>query len=106
MAFSRRDHATVGVVDVRKVVEAALTLRRYHLARDRVNVVVDAPADGSCLVAADAHYLQQVLVNLIINAEQAVRGREGPALRCAVAVDCRPRRRARSRTTAAGWRPR
>jgi two-component system C4-dicarboxylate transport sensor histidine kinase DctB len=84
VAFSRRDHAAVSLADVRKVVDAALALRRYHLARDRVSVVVEAPADGACLVRADAHYLQQVLVNLIVNAEQALRGREGPAVRVAV----------------------
>jgi len=84
VAFSRRELAAVGVVDVRKVADAALALRRYHLSRDRVSVVVETPADGGCLVRADAHYLQQVLVNLIVNAEQALRGREAPALRLAV----------------------
>jgi two-component system C4-dicarboxylate transport sensor histidine kinase DctB len=81
VAFSRRDHATVGVTDVRKVVEAAVALRRYHLSRDRVGVTLDVPADTPCLARLDAHYLQQVLVNLVVNAEQALRGRDQPAIR-------------------------
>lgn len=86
VAFSRRDHANIGVVDVRKIVEAAVTLRRYHLTRDRVNVVVDMPQDAACLARLDGHYLQQVVVNLVINAEQAVHGRPGPALTVRVAA--------------------
>ena len=86
VAFSRRDHASVGVADVRRILEAAVTLRRYHLARDRVAVTLDTPVDTPCLARLDAHYLQQVLVNLIVNAEQALRGREAPTMRLSVSA--------------------
>jgi len=76
VAFARRDDAGIGTVDLRKVLEAALSMRRYHLARARIDVTVDQD-DTPAFTRGDAHALQQVLLNLLINAEQSVAGREG-----------------------------
>jgi C4-dicarboxylate-specific signal transduction histidine kinase len=87
VAFSRREHAAVAVTDVRKVVEAAVALRRYHLARERVGVAIEAPADTPCLCRVDAHYLQQALVNLVLNAEQALHDRPDASIRISVIAE-------------------
>lgn len=87
VAFSRRDQATVAVTDVRRIVEAAVALRRYHLARDRVSVAIESPAETACLCRLDSHYLQQALVNLIVNAEQALRGRDQPSIRISLTAE-------------------
>jgi len=86
VAFARRDHAGTTTVDVRRIVDAALAMRRYHLARDRVAITVDLP-EQPCLARLDGHYLQQVLINVIVNAEQALHGQPGPTLAIHVAVD-------------------
>ena len=77
VAFSRHDDAGVRTVDVLKVVEAALSMRRYHLARARIAVTVEQAPVVSPVTRADAQVLQQVLLNVLINAEHAVTGREG-----------------------------
>jgi C4-dicarboxylate-specific signal transduction histidine kinase len=86
VAFARRDQAGVVMVDVRRVVEAALAMRRYHLARDRVAVKVVLP-EQACLARLDGHYLQQVLINIIANAEEALKGKEDRALTLSASSD-------------------
>lgn len=82
--YTKREASAPAVVDVVRVLEAALAMRRYHLDRERVRVHVSLPDDFACLCRTDAHYLQQVLLNLILNAETALRGRPEPALWVAV----------------------
>jgi C4-dicarboxylate-specific signal transduction histidine kinase len=73
VAFARRDE-TLPRIDLHKAVEQALSLRRYHLARARIDVVGPQPFSGgvSSIVQADSHAVLQVLLNLIINAEEAL----------------------------------
>ena len=71
LTFARKRHTTRTMVDVNQVVRETLTLRQHeqHLANV---MVVDALAAGIPQVFADPHQLQQVVLNLIINAEQAM----------------------------------
>ncbi|MFN8062184.1 MAG: ATP-binding protein [Vicinamibacterales bacterium] len=85
VAYIRREGAGAGRTDVRRAAEGALTLRRYHLSRAGVHVHVTATGDGPFVVAADAHSTQQIVLNLIVNAEQALTGREAGELRVNVA---------------------
>jgi C4-dicarboxylate-specific signal transduction histidine kinase len=71
VAFARRDGASPKV-ELKSAAERAVALRRYYLSRGRVNVTVDAPAEESFLVRADSQHVVQVLVNLLINAEESV----------------------------------
>lgn len=80
VAFTRREHASVCRLDVTRPVEAALSLRRYHLSRDRVKVSLAACCEPPPVCLVDGHYLQQALVNLLINAERALRGEPDPTL--------------------------
>jgi CheY-like chemotaxis protein len=59
------------MVDVNHVVRKTLTLRSYEQRITNITIV-DALASGLPQVFADAHQLQQVLLNLIINAEHAM----------------------------------
>jgi C4-dicarboxylate-specific signal transduction histidine kinase len=70
VAFARRDDV-VARVDLNKALERALVLRRYHLARARIELTVD-PSPGPLVIAADSQQVTQVLLNLVINAEEAV----------------------------------
>jgi CheY-like chemotaxis protein len=64
------------MVDVNLVVRETLALRAYEQRVTNVTVI-DALAAGLPQVFADGHQLQQVLLNLIINAEQAMLSARG-----------------------------
>lgn len=72
VAFARRDE-TSSRIDVQRAIDHALALRRYHLSRARIDVVVEAPTEP-LTIRADSHAVLQVLLNLIINAEEALHG--------------------------------
>src|SRR5437879_11089562 len=71
LTFARKRQTTRAMVDVNQVVRETLALRAYEQRLTNV-VVVDALAAGLPHVFADGHQIQQVLLNLIINAEQAM----------------------------------
>ena len=71
LAFARKRHTTRTMVDLNQVVRETLALRSYEQRLSNISVLEALPA-GLPLVFADPHQLQQVLLNLIINAEQAM----------------------------------
>jgi two-component system C4-dicarboxylate transport sensor histidine kinase DctB len=73
--FARGEDGGERLVDLTRLVERSLAFRRYHLARARIAVTVDAPAAGRALARLDASYLQLILLNLLINAEHSLVGR-------------------------------
>jgi two-component system NtrC family sensor kinase len=79
LTFARKRHTTRTMVDVNQVVRDTLALRAYEQRLANVGVV-DALAAGLPPVFADPHQLQQVLLNLVINAEQAMVSANGRGL--------------------------
>ena len=76
LTFARKRQTTRAMVDVNQVVRETLALRAYEQRVSNV-AVIDALAAGLPHVFADGHQVQQVLLNLIINAEQAMLGAHG-----------------------------
>lgn len=74
--FARRHPTERGPVDAADVVRATLGMRERKLATSGVEVQTDLPAELP-LVAGDWHQLQQVFLNVIVNAEQALHERGG-----------------------------
>jgi two-component system NtrC family sensor kinase len=64
------------MLDVNQVVRETLALRSYEQRVSNISVIA-ALAAGLPQVFADGHQLQQVLLNLIINAEQAMLSAHG-----------------------------
>jgi signal transduction histidine kinase len=71
LMFARKRHTTRAMVDLNQVVRETLALRSYEQRLNNVNVIEALPA-GLPQVFADPHQCQQVLLNLVINAEQAM----------------------------------
>ncbi len=76
LMFARKRHTTRAMVDLNQVVRETLALRSYEQRLNNI-VVLDALPSGLPQVFADPHQVQQVLLNLIINAEQAMVGAHG-----------------------------
>lgn len=76
LTFSRKRHTTRSMVDVNQVVRETLSLRAYDQRMSNI-ATIDGLATGLPPVFADLHHLKQVLLNLIINAEQAMLSASG-----------------------------
>ncbi len=70
LTFARKRQSTRAMIDLSTVVRETLALRAYD-SSSGLSVVTELPA-GLPQVFADAHQIQQVLLNLVINAEQAM----------------------------------
>jgi signal transduction histidine kinase len=71
LTFARKRHTTRAMVDVNQIVRETLALRSYEQTLANISIV-EALAAGLPPAFADPHQFQQVLLNLIINAEQAM----------------------------------
>lgn len=86
MNYARRDEASPAT-DVARSIDRSLNLRRYHLARARVTVHVEPSSDGAATARMDSQHFEQMLVNLVLNAEQSMVGRVDPVIRIAYGRD-------------------
>jgi signal transduction histidine kinase len=71
LTFARKRQTTRAMVDVNQIVRETLSLRAYEQRVTNISVIA-ALAAGLPAAFADGHQIQQVLLNLIINAEQAM----------------------------------
>src|SRR5213080_2753677 len=76
LTFARKRQTTRAMVDINHVVRETLALRAYDQRVSNISVL-DALAAGLPQVFADGHQVQQVLLNLVINAEQAMLSANG-----------------------------
>jgi len=70
LTFARKRQTTRAMVDLNQVVRETLALRAYEQRVTNIGVV-EALSTGLPEVFADGHQIKQVLLNLLINAEQA-----------------------------------
>jgi len=73
LAMARQKRPERKPVDINAVATAALDLTDYGLRQDRIAVVRDL-SPVLPLLSADADQLHQIIVNLIVNAQQAMTG--------------------------------
>ncbi len=76
LTFARKRQTTRAMVDLNQVVRETLALRAYEQKVTNIQIV-EALSTGLPEVFVDGHQIKQVLLNLIINAEQACLGANG-----------------------------
>jgi len=76
LTFSRKRHTTRAMIELNQIVRETLSLRAYDQRVSNV-AVIEALAGGLPQVFADPHHVKQVLLNLIVNAEQAMLAANG-----------------------------
>ena len=86
LAFARRQSAERAPQDLIEVCSRVLALRQYEFRISGVELETRLPASLPYVVG-DGGQLQQVLLNLILNAEHAMRGRPQRRLTIAAAYD-------------------
>ena len=76
LTFARKRQTTRAMVDLNQVVRETLALRAYEQQVTNIQVV-EALSTGLPEVFVDGHQIKQVLLNLLMNAEQACLGANG-----------------------------
>jgi C4-dicarboxylate-specific signal transduction histidine kinase len=86
MAFTRDSSDRSQRLPVRPVIERALALRRYSLPKFGIK----SSLDGEETALGNSRYLLQIVLNVLINAEQALAGRPGGRIAIEIARSAEP----------------
>jgi two-component system NtrC family sensor kinase len=86
VTYTRELGQEIGAVNVSALADQALALRRYNLGRAGIVAASDLPP-GPVTITADARAVLQVLLNLILNAEEALANQPQRQLRIGVERD-------------------
>ncbi|MES2434081.1 MAG: ATP-binding protein [Pseudomonadota bacterium] len=84
--FARKATGQVGAVSIKDAIDASVILTASRSRGEGARLVI-VGADAGLSVQAEAVRLEQVLVNLIQNAQEALIGRPNPEIRITVAAD-------------------
>jgi signal transduction histidine kinase len=76
LRFARQEQAIREPIEINRVAEDAVAIIRHQLELQRVKVRQKL-AEGLPMIRGNANQLQQVLINLMINAQDALEGRPG-----------------------------
>ena len=76
MKFTRQEKAILEPTDINRVIEDAIAIVDHQLSINRVKIVKNLAGDLPQIMAS-ANQIQQVLMNLMINAQQALDGEPG-----------------------------
>ena len=81
MAFARQKTDERGRVNMRDLTDRAVGLRAFAIGRARLTIVFEPPKIGGVDVQGNANQLLQAVLNLIVNAEQALAAQQAGTIR-------------------------
>ena len=79
LKFARQEKVAFEPVEINRVVEDAIAIVDHQLVMNRVTLKQNL-AQEIPLISGNANQIQQVLINLMINAQQAMEGRTGEVM--------------------------
>lgn len=74
LTFSRQEEYTFEEIDLNKVVKSALGLLSYQIEKNNIELVTK-PASSMPLLLGNEHGLEQIIINLLLNAKDAINSR-------------------------------
>jgi PAS domain S-box-containing protein len=77
LLFARRDTLERSIADLNEIVRSTLALRSFELQAGRIGVRQDC-GDDLPMIVVNRGQIQQIVVNLLLNAEHAIRGMRRP----------------------------
>jgi two-component system sensor histidine kinase HydH len=89
LAFARDDPGARGRINVREIAARSVALRKFSVGRAGLSIAFEAPETPGFIAEGSRVLLQQAVLNLIANAEQALAGQRGGAITVTLAADDR-----------------
>jgi two-component system, NtrC family, sensor kinase len=77
LAFAREKTDTIGRSNLRDIAAQAVALRSFAIRRAGLRIIFSAPDTDTFIVEGNGALIQQLILNLIANAEQAMAGQQG-----------------------------
>ena len=86
LSFSRQEEYELTPTDVDETINSALSLIAYQIERSNVSIIKDLAADLP-LVPGSTHHLEDVWINLLINARDAIPAKQRGEIRITSRLD-------------------
>ena len=86
LSFSRQEEYEFADVDINESINNALGLIAYQIERSRISIIKDL-ADKLPVVWGSAHHLEEVWINLLINARDAIPAKQAGEIRIVSRLD-------------------
>ncbi len=86
LAYSHPRSSAPESIRLKKLLDDTMVFFAHTIGKENIGLTM--AIDEECLVRADMYQLKQVLINVILNAVQALHGRENPELSVIAAADC------------------
>jgi len=86
LSFSRQEEYELIPIDINRSIDSALSLIAYQIERANVSIIKDLAADLP-LVSASIHHLEEVWINLLLNARDSIPARQSGEIRIISRLD-------------------
>ena len=86
LSFSRQEEYELAPMDINGSIDSALSLIAYQIERSNVSIIKDLAADLP-LVPGSTHHLEDVWINLLINARDAIPAKQRGEIRITSRLD-------------------